>query len=446
MSISLFAHNQHAYDAVADMLTEIGRAAVIHPTGTGKSFIGFKLCEDHADKCICWLSPSSYIFKTQLENLARVSDGYQPENVKFFTYAKLAMLEQDELAAIRPDYIILDEFHRCGAQEWGKGVASLLNHYHGVPILGLSATNVRYLDNQRDMAVELFGGNIASEMTLGEAIVRGILSSPTYILSVFSYSKDLERYKNRVKRAKNLAVRDEAERYYEALRRALEKADGLDVIFSKHIKSKDGKFIVFCSDAEHMREMIKNVPLWFGKIDPAPHIYSAYSDDPATSKAFAEFKEDQSEHLKLLFCIDMLNEGVHVEKIDGVILFRPTVSPIIYKQQIGRALSASKDKEPIIFDIVNNIENLYSIGTIEQEMQIAVNYYRFMGMEDEIVNERFKIVDEVQNVRQIFDQLNDSLSASWEMMYGFAKQYFAEHGDLEVPKRYKTAEGYSLGH
>ena len=44
----------------------------------------------------------------------------------------------------------------------------------------------------------------------------------------------------------------------------------------------------------------------------------------------------------------MLNEGVHIEKIDGVILFRPTASPIIYKQQIGRALSASKDIEKCV--------------------------------------------------------------------------------------------------
>ena len=446
MSILLFEHNQIAYNAAISMLSETNKAAIIHPTGTGKSFISFKLCEDNPDKMICWLSPSEYIFKTQLENLAKVSSGYQPKNIKFFTYAKLMNLSEEELAEIRPDYIVLDEFHRCGAQEWGKGVTSLLELYKQTAVLGLSATNVRYLDNQRDMALEIFDGNIASEMTLGEAIVRGILSPPTYILSVFSYKKDLEKYKKRVNRAKNRAVRNEAEKYYEALRRALEKADGLDLVFKKHIKSKDGKFIVFCANAEHMREMIEKVPEWFGKIDPDPHIYSAYSDDPATSKAFAEFKEDQSEHLKLLFCIDMLNEGVHVEKIDGVILFRPTVSPIIYKQQIGRALSASKDKAPLIFDIVNNIENLYSIGTIEQEMQIAINYYRFLEKDAEIVSDRFKIVDEVQNVRKIFEQLNDTLSASWEMMYGFALQYYKEHGNLEVPRRYKTSDGYSLGH
>ena len=445
MSIQLFPHNQIAYNSALKMLESCGKAAIIHPTGTGKSFIGFKLCEEKREDRICWLSPSEYIFRTQIENLKKAG-GIEPKNICFYTYAKLMLMSEEELSAINPNYIVLDEFHRCGAEMWGEGVQRLLRIFLSSKILGLSATAIRYLDNQRDMAAELFDGNVASEMTLGEAIIRGILNPPTYILSIYSYQKDLEKYKNRLKNAKNRAVRDEAEKYYEALRRALEKADGLDLIFKKHIKAKDGKYIVFCANVEHMRDMIEKVPEWFGEIDSAPHVYSAYSNDPATSKAFAEFKEDQSEHLKLLFCIDMLNEGVHVEKIDGVILFRPTVSPIIYKQQIGRALSASKDKEPIIFDIVNNIDNLYSIGTIEQEMQVAMNYYRLLGIEKEIVNEHFKIVDEVQNVRQIFDKLNDTLTASWDMMYAYAKQYYSEYGNLEVPKRYKTAEGYSLGH
>ena len=445
MGVKLFSHNQIAYNSALEMLELRGKAAIIHPTGTGKSFIGFKLCEEKSEDKICWLSPSEYIFKTQIENLKKAG-GTEPKNICFYTYAKLMLMSEEELSAINPNYIVLDEFHRCGAEMWGEGVQRLLRIFSTSKILGLSATAIRYLDNQRDMAAELFDGNVASEMTLGEAIVRGILNPPTYILSVYSYQKDLERYQKRIKVAKNRAVRDESEKYYEALRRALEKADGLDLIFQKHIKTRDGKYIVFCSCVEHMKDMIAKVPEWFGKIDPAPHVYSAYSNDPATSNAFEKFKGDESEHLKLLFCIDMLNEGVHVEKIDGVILFRPTVSPIIYKQQIGRALSASKDKEPIIFDIVNNIDNLYSIGTIEQEMQVAMNYYRFISMDEEIVNEHFKIIDEVKNVRQIFDKLNDTLTASWDVMYEYAKQYYTEHGNLEVPRRYKTQAGYSLGH
>lgn len=272
----------------------------------------------------------------------------------------------------------------------------------------------------------------------------GILNAPKYVLSIFSYQKDLEKYQRRVRSAKSKAVRDEAERYLEALRRALEKADGLDEIFSKHITDRHGKYIVFCANYDHLCEMTVLAREWFSKVDADPHIYMAYSDDPATSREFAAFKKDDSEHLKLLFCIDMLNEGIHVEDVCGVILFRPTVSPIIYKQQIGRALSASKKSHAVIFDIVLNIENLYSIGAIEEEMQIATTYYRSLGLDDEIVTEHFKVIDEVRDCIALFDKLNETLTASWMLMYEHAKRYYEENGDLDVPKRYVTPDGFTL--
>ena len=457
MSIELYEHNQTAYRAALDMLNTRGKAAVIHPTGTGKSFIGFKLCEEFPQKIVCWLSPSEYIFRTQAENLiasmgidAPLADYSENsvkwlENIRFYTYAKLMSMTETELGEISPDYIILDEFHRCGAKVWGQGVENLLSMYPNAGVLGLSATAIRYLDNQRDMSDELFDGNVASEMSLGEAIVRGILNPPKYVLSVFSYQKDLKEYQKRIRTARSKAVRDEGEKQLDALRRALKQADGLEEIFRKHMEERAGKYIVFCANYEHMAEMITKAPKWFAKVDQNPHIYTAYSDDPATSRAFAEFKTDVSDHLKLLYCIDMLNEGVHMEDVDGVILLRPTVSPIIYKQQIGRALSAGKKKDAVIFDIVLNIENLYSIGTIEEEMQIAASYYHFLNREDEIVYEHFKVADEVQDCIALFEKLEDTLTASWELMYQYARQYYQEHGNLEVPVRYQTEEGYGLG-
>lgn len=445
MRIELFPHNQSAFDAAMEMIAESGKAAIVHPTGTGKSYIAFKLCEQNPDKIVCWLSPSDYIFRTQLENLREDTDGWIPDNIVFFTYAKLMLMDESDLSKMKPDYIILDEFHRCGAEMWGAGVNRLLTMYHDVPVLGLSATAIRYLDNRRDMADELFDGNVASEMTLGEAIVRGILNPPKYVLSVFAYQEDYDRIKRRVRRTRNKSVKDAAEKYLEALRRALEMADGLDVIFDKHMTDRTGKYIVFCSNIEHLNEMQGKVGEWFSKVDPNPHVYQVYSEDPTTSKAFADFKSDDSNHLKLLFAIDMLNEGIHVEDISGVILFRPTVSPIIYKQQIGRALSASKRKEPIIFDIVNNIDNLYSISSVEEEMQVIISYYRSLGMDSYIVNERFEVIDEVREAKELFDKLNDTLTASWSIMYRYAKAYFKTNGNLLVPEHYRTEEGYSLG-
>lgn len=443
--IKLYSHNQKAYDLAVNMLKDTKKAAIVHPTGTGKSFIAFKLCEDHPEKTICWLSPSEYIFSTQLENLYQATKGYTPNNIVFFTYAKLMGMSKEEIQAIHPDYIVLDEYHRAGATFWQKGVEQLLFTYSDIPVLGLSATNIRYLDNQRDMAQELFDGNIASQMSLGEAIVRGILNPPKYVLSMYYYQNTLEKYEIRVKKTKCKVVKDQAEKYLDELKRALENADGLDEIFKKHMTNPHGKYIVFCSNKEHMDQMMKHTE-WFSKVDKEPHMFSVYSSDPGADKAFRDFKEDNdNNHLRLLYCIDALNEGIHVDDISGVILLRPTVSPIVYKQQIGRALSASKKTNAVIFDIVLNIENLYSIDSIKEEMEVATSYYRSLGESEEIINEKFKVIDEVRNCKELFEKLNDTLTATWDMYYECAQKYFNDNGNLEIPARYITEEGYALG-
>lgn len=443
--IELFPHNQIAYESVISQLVDVGKAAIIHPTGTGKSFITFKLAEEHPLSSICLLAPSEYMYKTQVENLKRTTGGYAPDNITFFTYAKLAIMEENELNQILPDYIVLDEFHRCGATEWGKGVQRLLAQYPNTPVLGLSATSIRYLDNQRDMADELFDGNIASEMSLSEAIVRGILPAPKYVVSLYSCQQELERYERRVRRTKNMASRQAADKYLEALRRAVDKAEGLDVIFQKHLPDHKGKYIIFCANREHLDEITSHITEWFGNIDDSPHVYTVYAEAQDSDQSFTDFKADDSDHLKLLLCIDMLNEGVHVNDISGVILFRPTVSPIIYKQQIGRALAANSRKTPLIFDVVNNHQNLYSIGSIQAEMREIVTFYRNMSSGDEVVRENFEIIDEVRECRELFSQLEMTLSASWELMFAAAKQYYERRGDLDVPAKYKTETGLTLG-
>ncbi|MCC8047240.1 MAG: Helicase associated domain protein [Clostridiales bacterium] len=531
LEVALFEHNQSAYDAAVEMMKQTGKAAIIHPTGTGKSFIGFRLCADQmtetssashltdtANKRVLWLSPSEYIFKTQLENLKAATSGEIPRNIVFCTYAKLMWMSEAEMAnicadgaseissesnqpvpssqlaqsdqlvqsdqpaqseqpapssqlaqsdqlalsaqpapsnqpgqaekgkkAAAPSYIILDEFHRCGAQQWGQGVRKLLSVFPDTPILGLSATNIRYLDNQRDMADELFDGNIASEMTLGEAIVRGILNPPKYVLSVYSCQQSLAKYEQRVKSTKSRIVRETCEKYLEDLKRALEMSEGLDEIFDKHMPDRTGKYIVFCSSKEHMDEMMGHLE-WFAKVDPHPHVYSLYTLEPGAEQAFDDFRADNdTSHLRLLYCIDALNEGIHVEDISGVILLRPTISPIIYKQQIGRALSASKKNDAVVFDIVQNLNCLESWSSIEDEMQLVASYYRDLGEGSHIVNEHFRIIDEVRDCRELFNRLNETLSASWDMMFGLAETYYREYGDLEVPAYYSTEDGYRLG-
>ena len=444
--LNLYAHNRTAYESATVLLETVGKAAVIHPTGTGKSYIAFKLVADHPQDVILWLSPSEYIFETQCESLRCQAPEISLENVHFYTYAKLLRLTEAErlaIAAQHPAYIILDEYHRAGAQEWSTAVKKMLDACPVAKLLGLSATNIRYLDNQRNMADELFDNHIASEMTLGEAIVRGILPAPKYVTTVFQYDKNLARYKQRVRSLRSPGLRAINDKYLEALRRALEKADGLDTVFKKYLSR--GKYLVFCANLEHMNEMMAQTPRWFSAVDAQPHLYRAYSDDPATSAAFANFKEDESDHLRLLFCIDMLNEGVHVPGISGVILFRPTISPIIYKQQIGRALTAGDKKTPVIIDVVNNVEGLCSVSFLQKEMHTAIQRLHIAGEEDAIVAERFEVIEQAQDCRRLFEQLERSLSSGWEQYYQAAVRYRNEYGDLLVPKRYVTSEGLSLG-
>ena len=158
VAMNLFEHNRTAYEVVSAVLAETGKAAVVHPTGTGKSFIWFKLCEDHPDQTVCWLSPSDYILRTQLENLSVASPDTVPDNVKYFTYARLMNMTDEEIAEIAPDYIVLDEFHQAGSEYLGAGVQKLIAAFPEAKLPGLSATAIRYLDNQRNMAHETHQG------------------------------------------------------------------------------------------------------------------------------------------------------------------------------------------------------------------------------------------------------------------------------------------------
>ena len=385
MALRLFEHNEKAYHAAVRMMEQYGKAAIVHPTGTGKSYIAFKLIEDNPEKVVIWLSPSEYIFKTQLEGLKGNVPDFPLENVHFYTYAKLmccAQAQLDEIAAQKPAYIVLDEFHRAGAECWGESTVALLRLCPDAKLLGLTATNVRYLDNNRDMAEELFDSCVASDMTLGEAVVRGILPTPNYVTTVYQYQKTLAKYQARVDNLRTPGIQDANQKYLDA---------------------------------------------------------------PNTDKAFADFKMDTSDRLKLLFCIDMLNEGVHVEGISGVILFRPTISPIVYKQQIGRALTAGDNTIPLILDVVNNFEGLTSISGLQSEMQEAVHRLYANGEGDKIVTERFEVVEQVYDCRVLFEQLQASFSSSWEHYFSEASIYYAEHSNLNVPKLYTTPSGLSLG-
>lgn len=460
MAVELYPHNQIAYRNALDLMAEGGRAAVVHPTGTGKSFIAFKLAEEHPGMRIVWLAPSEYIFRSQRENYLEAGGEEEVlSGITFLTYAKL-MYRIDEIYTADepgrdagsvsllpepPEYIVLDEFHRCGAEGWGRGVEMLFQTYPDAKVLGLSATHIRYLDSRRDMAQELFGGRIASKIELGEAFAEGILPAPLYICGLYEYQSELRKISRRVNSQRNVGVRDGSAELLEKLRYCLQNADGPKEIFARYMK-KDGKYILFCTGRAHMEEMVSVAGEWFAGLDAQPTIYRAIYDNGESPKEVKRFKGDNSGHLKLLYCIDMLNEGIHVADVDGVVLLRPTASPALYLQQVGRALSVPDKRcgqQPIIFDLVDNFDGLKCIDSfLERYSRVSCAEG---GERRERLEYSFRLVDEARDSRAIFDRLQRCLASSWELCFQEAEKYRAEHGNLKIPKRYVTESGIALG-
>ena len=116
------------------------------------------------------------------------------------------------------------------------------------------------------------------------------------------------------------------------------------------------------------------------------------------------------------------------------------VSPIIYKQQIGRALSVGDGRTPVIFNIVNNFDGLYTVSALSTELSTLVNLYRRQDRENAIEVDSFEVIDELRDCREILQQIENALASTWDSMYREAQKYYQEHGNLLVSKKYYTPE------
>lgn len=168
--IELYEHNQKAYDALLDMLGERDRACIIKPTGTGKFVIIAKMVQDNPDKRFLLLGTNDYMFNDQMANLAEIAPGFTPENLQFMTYAAAMGMERRNDCVPPYDVIIADEFHHCGAEEWGKGVTHILDANESAKVVGFTATPIRYLDGGRNMADEIIGYNVGFDLGFLSAV------------------------------------------------------------------------------------------------------------------------------------------------------------------------------------------------------------------------------------------------------------------------------------
>lgn len=445
MAIELYPHNQKTYERMTEMFKTCTRVGIVQPTGTGKSFLYLKWIEEHPQDTFAILSPSTEIF-TQLQEYAEASGS--PDllsRVQMVSYQALLKMTDEEVQAIHPDKMVLDEFHRTGADQWGPSLQRLLAANPHTQILGASATPVRYLDDSKDMASELFDRNLAVEMTLGEAVQRKILPTPTYIPVWYDVDGTLDLYQKDISRAPNYQERRDLEEKLEQLKRRLEDSYGAEDIFRKYIPL-NGKFIVFCRSREHLEEMLKTVPSWLSGINDNVHNYVSISAQEDKDSQLQQFKEDQSESvIKLLFTIDRLNEGLHVKGINGVMMLRPTTSPIIYLQQMGRAL-ASGQQQPLIFDFVNNYENIkipFKDGTpgnvFEKEFQDA--------SPRNLIPEEFKIFEDAKKFSSLFSELEQALYSSYGEKWNDNFRLYVEFKRIfeREPKERETYKSTNIG-
>lgn len=292
--IELYPHNQKAYDNLCAMLRDSNRACVVQPTGTGKFVIIAKMAQDNPGKNFLLLGTNDYMYIDQMANLSDIAPGFTPKNLQFMTYATAMAKARcgDEIP--RCDVIVADEFHHCGAPEWGKGVQYVVENNPDAKIVGFSATPIRYSDKGRNMADEMFVGNIASSMELEEAWLDGVLPMPKYVIALYDAPKELGELKVSIEKVREKKKYSKFVKKYEELRRSLQDADGIDRIIAKHLRKRDSKVIVFCPNQKKLQEFMLLRREWFGRVNKEVHAYKTTSADPYGSRDFQEFKEDSS--------------------------------------------------------------------------------------------------------------------------------------------------------
>lgn len=444
--IELYPHNQAALNHLEEALKYTRRAAVIQPTGTGKSFVALAFIERRPNNSFLYLAPSTHIFN-QLKHHAGHTEVLL--HTTMMTYQKLCLLHEDELGKLEPDYIILDEFHRCGADDWGSAVDHLLALYIECFLIGFTATPVRYLDKAgtRDMSEELFHGSIASYYTLQDAINDKVLPVPHYVLGDILMNERVSSLETALTQVASYGrARTAGYSLLESLKRNMAEAQGIDEIFKCHMPNRFAKLIVFCRNLEHIAQCREDMHRWLG---PGKKIreYVCRSDEKAADIELNAFAGDNERNaIRLLYCVDMLNEGIHIKDVDGVVMLRPTISPIVYLQQIGRCLACSSDgsTSPVIFDLVNNYESARVEESGQRVFNIEFSHHPSSGKgkNTPIPFYMSGVPTQFEAILEKFDHLF-TRAGRWDFCYSILQEFYHEYG--QYPHSRTCYRGIKIG-
>ena len=419
IDVTLLPHNEEAYQKLIEGLKDKQFVSINHATGTGKSFIMLKYLLNNRDKRILYLAPN-YAILDQLVNEHIEELGLDKRAFKKLDMMIYSSLLRKNVKEMADDYdiVILDEYHRCGAEQWGEKIDELIGTIRDkgmdTKVIGTTATEIRYLDNKKNMNEILFDGNCVSRLSLSEAMIREILPVPIYVNASYELMNKLTIVENRVKRS-NLSDRVKEAIYLQIykVQREIEETMRSEKGIREFVQ-EDGKYIVFSSRIDNFYQDKLTIESILGHVD---NEYMVSSDESRKNnlKYLREFRNAPSNETTVLYSVNLLNEGVHVKDVDAVFMLRATSSPIIYFQQLGRLLSYSKRKDRVVvFDLVNNYQKHNAIYEVYMEVASRARELITSDPENRERYERilnnFKIVDYSSKICQKIDELDKKYS------------------------------------
>ena len=439
MSMTLNPVNEAAFQKAVQSLETLNRAAVFHPTGTGKSCIAWKVVEAHPQTTFFWLVAGAQRLALRQAELTRYNGGTLPGNVRFCDCEKLAAATPEQwvrLGEQKPGCIVLDCYHELSAVCWAQSVQKLLRMCPQAKVLGLGVPNGAPVCAA---AQELFADCIVSHMTVAEAMAAGTMPVPSaYAALLWPQEEELATLRARIK---NLCMPkgDTSLRVqYEELSWSLRQVENLTVLLPRLLSDTSGHYLVLFESAAYQEKLGTELEQLLRTVDPAVRFYAADHACFADSAAVETFLSDTAPGPKVLLCVNAPGVQQPLEGLAGVILVRQSSLMSTFKQMLCRALVAAGSRSVPVFDLVAQFEGLGNGRTLQRDCTEAMT--RAGSKTPGFRQER-----PMQQTYRLYGKLRRELEARWEVLCQAAADAAAKEGTLELPRSYTIHSGVPVG-
>lgn len=439
MSMTLNPVNEAAFQKAVQSLETLNRAAVFHPTGTGKSCIAWKVVEAHPQTTFFWLVAGAQRLALRQAELTRYNGGTRPGNVRFCDCEKLAAATPEQwvrLGEQKPGCIVLDCYHELSAVCWAQSVQKLLRMCPQAKVLGLGVPNGAPVCAA---AQELFADCIVSHMTVAEAMAAGTMPVPSaYAALLWPQEEELATLRARIK---NLCMPkgDTSLRVqYEELSWSLRQVENLTVLLPRLLSDTSGHYLVLFESAAYQEKLGTELEQLLRTVDPAVRFYAADHACFADSAAVETFLSDTAPGPKVLLCVNAPGVQQPLEGLAGVILVRQSSLMSTFKQMLCRALVAAGSRSVPVFDLVAQFEGLGNGRTLQRDCTEAMTK---AGSK----TPGFRQERPMQQTYRLYGKLRREMEARWEVLCQAAADAAAKEGTLELPRSYTIHSGVPVG-